>query len=97
VSDVDRWAKIEAERKAASRAASDVVLKSHGMTWASYLEFEDSVAALVGDKITVTPDGKVQTYFSDSPVQYKMRRMEKPDEDVFGKRKLRLIPMKPTT
>ena len=83
---ITRWAKVKSEMSEASKQ----VLADNGLTWDSFNELENNARSQMGDEVVQTEYGWVQV-IPDGPVQYKVRRLEKPDEELTHKKRLKLL------
>lgn len=83
---IQEWAKL----KAALSEASQNVLEAHGHNWDSFNSLEWDALSQMTEDVVDTEFGRVQK-IPDSAVQYKIRRLEKPDEPLIHKKRLKLI------
>ena len=83
---VTRWA--QAKQRLSESAKRE--LEALGLTWDSFRQLESDALSQMGDEVVQTEYGWVQK-IPDSPIQYKLRRVEKPDEEMLWKPKLKLL------
>lgn len=80
------WAKVQSEMK----QAREKVLEANGLTWESLRELETNAFKQMGAEVVETEYGKVQQIL-DRPIQWKLRRLSSPEEDLIFKKKLKLL------
>jgi hypothetical protein len=77
--------------KSRIREATDKIMEEEGITWNGLTELENQASVLMSSDVIETDYGTLQKIYK-KPVQYRMRRLENPDEPIFPER-LKFTPL----
>ena len=83
---ITEWARV----KSILKEATKVALESTGHSWDTLRELESDALSQMTDEMVETQYGRVQK-IPEGLVQYKVRKIMKPDEEMLWKPRLKLL------